>query len=133
MKRKGVSPVIATVLLIAIVIALALIIFLWFRGFIQEAVTKNGENVALVCNDVNLEISYSSGTIYFENNGNVPIYDFSLKILRQGSYETKSLRSLGVGWSSNGLSAGASDSIEIGDVINDANNLIAIPVLLGET
>jgi len=39
-KKKGVSPVIATVLLIAMVVVIALIIFLWFRGLTKEAITK---------------------------------------------------------------------------------------------
>ena len=61
MNKKGVSPVIATVLLIGIVIALGLVVFFWFRSFTQEAVTKfGGENIQLVCNNVQFEGSYSS-------------------------------------------------------------------------
>ena len=43
-RKKGLSPVIATVLLIGIVIALALIIFLWFRGTMKPAITKFDKN-----------------------------------------------------------------------------------------
>ena len=39
MNKKGVSPVIATVLLIAIVIVIGLIIFLWFRSLTKDALT----------------------------------------------------------------------------------------------
>ena len=36
LNKKGVSPVIATVLLVAMVIVLALIVFLWFRSLSKE-------------------------------------------------------------------------------------------------
>jgi len=38
--KKAVSPVVATVLLILIVVILAVIVFLWARGFIGESLTK---------------------------------------------------------------------------------------------
>ena len=48
MKKRGVSPVIATILLIGIVIVIALIVFLWLRGMQQEAITKfEGMNVEI--------------------------------------------------------------------------------------
>jgi len=44
--KKGLSPVIATMLLIAIVVVIGLIIFLWFRGMTEEAITKfDGTNI----------------------------------------------------------------------------------------
>ena len=39
-EKKGVSPIISTVLLIVIVIILAIIILLWSRGFVKEIITK---------------------------------------------------------------------------------------------
>ena len=95
MNKKGVSPVIATVLLIGIVIALGLVVFFWFRSFTQEAVTKfGGENIQLVCNNVQFEGSYSStsttsGTLAISNTGNVPIYNFNVQINGAGGDKTK--------------------------------------------
>jgi flagellin-like protein len=43
--KMGVSPVIATVLLVAMTVVIALIVFLWFRQIGKEVVTKFGENV----------------------------------------------------------------------------------------
>lgn len=61
MKKKGVSPVIATVLLIGIVIALSLIVFIWMSTFIGETITKfDGENVELVCDKVEIDADRKS-------------------------------------------------------------------------
>ena len=58
--KMGLSPVVATVLLIAMVIIIGIIIFLWFRGFTHESITKFGvRNVELVCGDVNFQATYS--------------------------------------------------------------------------
>ena len=56
MKKRGLSPVVATVLLIAIVIIIGLIVFLWFRGMTEETITKFGtENIRFACDDVYFE------------------------------------------------------------------------------
>ena len=44
-KKRGLSPVIASVLLILLVLVLASIIFLWARGFIGEQIEKFGEPI----------------------------------------------------------------------------------------
>ncbi|MEX2017326.1 MAG: archaellin/type IV pilin N-terminal domain-containing protein, partial [Candidatus Pacearchaeota archaeon] len=85
--RKGVSPVIATVLLVTMVVVIALIIFLWFRNINEEAVTKfEGTNVKVVCRDVEFESSYSAGTVYVLNSGSVPMYSMKMRIYEGGSY-----------------------------------------------
>ena len=45
--KRGLSPVIASVLLIALVLVLASIIFMWARGFISEQIEKFGNPVEL--------------------------------------------------------------------------------------
>ncbi len=41
-KKKGISPLVATVLLIGFVIAIALLVFLWGKGYIEELAEKRG-------------------------------------------------------------------------------------------
>ena len=57
--KKGVSPVVSTVLLIMIVIILAIIILIWSQGFIKEAITKqvSGETKSIdqYCSDVQMK------------------------------------------------------------------------------
>src|SRR3989344_838916 len=92
-KKEGVSPVIATVLLVTMVVVIALIIFLWFRGINKEAITKfDGTNVEIICSDVRFDASYSSGVLYVINNGNVPMYSMKMKISDAGSFSTTDLQ-----------------------------------------
>src|SRR3989338_10710768 len=93
MKKRGISPVIATLLLIALVIIIALIVFQWMKGFTKEAVTKfDGTNIDLVCNDVQFDASYSAGTLTISNSGNVPIYNFDIKAEYPGGHDTIDLK-----------------------------------------
>jgi len=128
--KRGISPVIATVLLIAMVVVIALIIFLWFRQMTQEAITKfDGENVELVCGKVEFDASYSLGTLYVTNNANVPIY--RMKIKKGGASRSTTTIETSDGWPGNGLNQGGafSGAIDVGG----ASEITLIPVLLGES
>lgn len=130
--KKGISPVIATSLLVAMVVVIGLIIFLWFRGFTEEAVTKfGGTNVKLVCRDVQFESSYSGGQISIVNIGNVPIYSFQLKIEKPGSHSTEDIKEI-TDWPIEGLNQGGSFSGSIENSIGIGTEEIkVIPVLRG--
>jgi hypothetical protein len=131
--KSGLSPVITSVLLIALVVVIISVIFLWFRGMVEEGVVKFEKNIQLVCDDVNFEATYSSGTLNIVNNGNVPIFKINLKIYNGGNYQTKSLESLdgGNAWPSTGLGQGATFSGNIGADIGSADKMVVLPILLG--
>ncbi|MDP3991954.1 MAG: hypothetical protein Q8P79_00395 [Nanoarchaeota archaeon] len=131
-EKRGVSPVIATTLLIAMVVVTGLIIFLWFRGFTQEAVTKfGGTNIELVCGDVRFDSSYLGGQISLLNEGNVPIYSFKLKVESPGSHTTFDIVDA-VSWPETGLNQGGTFSGDIsGSVGTNAEKITVIPVLRG--
>jgi flagellin-like protein len=132
--KKGVSPVIATVLLIGIVIALGVIVFFWFSGFTQEAITKfNGENIQMVCNDVQFEASYSSGgDLAISNTGNVPIYSFNLQVNgASGSFTSDDIKNVINGWPTSGLKEGDVFSGNILSRVSGASNVILTPILRG--
>ena len=123
--KKGVSPVVATIALIAIVVILALIIFLWARGFIKESILKKGENVALVCDKLEIEAVYISdtGQLQITNIGNVPIYRFNVRTSKGGSINNiERAESLPAGASTPiiQLDSGGYDEIKI------------IPIILGQ-
>lgn len=130
MKKEGLSPVIATVLLIAMVVVIGLIVFLWFRGIVQEEGTKFGQNVKLVCDDVSFEASYSEGTLNIINIGNVAIYEMNLRIESEGSHETQTLVQ---NWPALGLNQGESYSGDISGYVTGANKVVLIPVLMGSS
>ena len=133
--RKGLSPVITTVLLIALVIVIISIVFLWFRGMVEEGVTKFGKNMKLVCDDVEFEASYSSGTLSIVNTGNVPIFRMNLKMAQGGSYQTKEITEFNASaeWIDTGLNQGGSFSASgIGDeFVSGTNKIIVLPILIG--
>lgn len=133
--KKGISPVIATVLLIAMVIVIALIIFLWFKGITEETITKFGQkNIKLVCRDVKFDASYSGGVLSISNTGTVPLYSMKLKISSGGSYITKDLKEeLPSDWPELGLNQGASFSADISNIekVQTADEITLIPVLVG--
>ncbi|MDD5699843.1 MAG: hypothetical protein PHH00_01460 [Candidatus Nanoarchaeia archaeon] len=132
--KKGVSPVIATVLLIGLVVTLGVVVFLWFRSFTQEAVTKfGGENIELVCGDVQFEAGYSSGgDLAISNIGNVPIYSFNVQINSEGgAYTTKEMNDLVSNWPKVGLRQGGIFSSNVAAQVAGANQLVLIPVLRG--
>ena len=132
-KKEGLSPIITTVLLIALTIAITAIVFLWFRGMVEEGVTKFGKNIKLVCDDVKFDVSYSSGTLNIVNNGNVPIFKVNIKIARDGNYQTKDIKELsgGTSWPDTGLAQGGTFSGDIGSDIVNADSVSVLPVLIG--
>ncbi len=128
-QKKGLSPVVATVLLIAIVIVIGLIVFLWFRGISEEAITKfDGTNVKLVCEDVSFDASYTGGYVFISNTGNVPIFQIKAQRSSAGSHSTEMV-GLDGNWSELGLNQGGTYSGELAQ----ADTILLIPVLLGRT
>jgi len=132
-QKKGISPVIATVLLVAMVIVIALIIFLWFRSLSEEAITKfGGTNIKLVCKDVSFSSGYVGGSLSISNFGNVPIYGMQVKISSQGSHETQELSSLSSNWPASGLrQGGVFSSEDLSSALSGATQVKLIPILAG--
>ena len=134
-QKRGVSPVVATVLLVVMVIVLALIIFLWFRGLTKESITKfGGTNIELVCDDVSFSADYSFGTLTISNVGNVPIFGMNVKIVRSGSHETKEIKDLSTLWPATGLKQGGIFSSEdLSLQFSGATEIVLIPILVGSS
>jgi flagellin-like protein len=133
--KKGLSPVIATVLLIAIVVVIALILFLWFRGMVKESITKfGGENIQLVCDRVQFDADYTNGMFYISNTGNVPIYSLSLEVSEdKGAYESNSIRDItNPAWPNLGLNQGQSYSGGI-TLTGSITKIKIIPILMGSS
>lgn len=136
---KGLSPIIATVLLITLVIVIALIVFLWIRGMTQEAITKFGnQNIQLVCNQVSFEASYTPTTgLYIRNPGTVPIFGMDVQTIADGSHKTLDLRDKTVtaNWPEVGLNQGGifSDENFANQLGSGVTEIILVPVLIGES
>ena len=133
-KKRGLSPVVTTVLLIALVIVIIMIIFFWFRGMVEEGVVKFGENIQLVCDDVEFETEYSNGELSIVNTGNVPIFNMNVKIGGGGNYQTMEIAELaGENWPENGLNQGASFSADISSDVAGSDKIVLYPILMGSS
>lgn len=131
LNKKGVSPVIATILLVGIVMIMGLIIFVWLRGLAGETVTKFDKNAELVCEEIQFEASYSTGELSISNIGNIPIFQMKIKISNKGNFETSNLNTLTEIWPEVGLNQGKifSDTISF----TGAEKIVLIPVILGSS
>jgi len=133
-RKRGVSPVIATVLLIALVIIIALIIFLFMKGIGEETLTKFGsENVKLACTKVDFDASYSDDSLVVSNLGEVPIFSMRIRLDQEGgNYEIKDLGKDYGGWPPSGLAQGGVASISL-PLIGGIEKITLTPVLIGKT
>lgn len=121
--KRGLSPVIATVLLVALVLVLAVIVFLWARSSISEQVEKFGQPIERNCEDVDFTAVYSTGLLDVANNGNVPIHEFEVKQFSGGNSEIDRLEEP--------LNEGKVKSISFSPNVG-VDKIIVYPVLLGK-
>ena len=130
--KKGLSPIIATVLLISLALVLALIIFIWARSAIKEKVTKFGETIESACKDVSFNAELEQlGRVNVNNLGNVPLYGIEVRKRGVGI-----IKNIGAGYFDykKGLPKGAGKSVDI-NLGNPSigEEFIIVPILLGET
>ncbi len=121
--KRGLSPVIATVLLVALVLVLAVIVFLWARSSITEQIEKFGKPVERNCEDVDFTAVYSIGLLDVANNGNIPIHEFEVKQFKDGDSEIERLEKP--------LNEGRVKSISFSPN-SGVDKVIVYPVLLGK-
>jgi len=90
--KKGLSPIVATSILIVIVIILAIIILLWARGFIKEAVIKeiagSSKRAEEFCREIGMRGFVNEDNSFgFENTGTIPIFAYRINLEKSGSSE----------------------------------------------
>jgi len=98
--KRGISPVIATVLLVGLAVIIAFVIFLWAKSTLAEQYLKFSEPVDRACELVNFDSEIfmdgtgSDATAKFSvvNKGNIPLYGF--KMYDKGSGSLKEIREL---------------------------------------
>ncbi len=83
--KKGLSPVIASVLMIMLVLFIASFVFSWARGFVMDEDRGNGLSADALCNSVDFDVGVIGidGDDYsFEavNRGNVNISALKFKV-----------------------------------------------------
>lgn len=87
-KRRGLSPIVASVLLILMVVVLISMIFLWGRTFLEEQTGDSERPVGELCSSVNFNVMLDgSNVLEIINLGNVNISALELKMYSTGNSE----------------------------------------------
>jgi flagellin-like protein len=130
--KRGVSPLVATIILISMVLIISAIIFAWARSMVREDATKFNRNIRLVCEDVSFRATYSGGTLNVINEGNVPVYRIKVKKEEGANYVTEDITTMSARWPESGLNPGGAFSDNIASTIGTADRITIIPVLVGD-
>ncbi|MEI6849634.1 MAG: archaellin/type IV pilin N-terminal domain-containing protein [archaeon] len=136
--KKGLSPVIATTLLILIAVIIALIIFLWVKAFIGEKIQKDlgagPEAIENFCGadqlvfSANAILSGSDLKIELQNSGNIPIQ--GIQVARKGLASVKIIGN--ASFSGGPLTSGDDSSLTVpANGIAKGNSVRVVAVLLG--
>jgi flagellin-like protein len=131
--KKGLSPVVATVMLVVLAVIVAIIIFLWARSLIGEVPTKFDRPIDEACDTivVRAEAFQEDGEVYVVNEGNVPIYGFQVN--KKGAGEISQTEEKFRGTLSPGETLSENEGIPFpsGTITDDV--LVLVPIILGET
>lgn len=121
-QKRGISPVIATVLLIVIAIALFIVIFFWIKNMQQESVMKFGSDIKQSCLKINFEAIYQSenSILQLQNTGSVSIWKAEIFKKQAGSL----VKISGI---QGPISQGESSNIQI----DGCEQVKIVPILLG--
>ncbi len=123
---RGLSPVIASVLMILLVLVLAALIFLWARGFISEQIEKFGKPIGELCGSVDFEVQRIGSDLEVINRGDVDIRHLDIKMFRGGDSEVEKFN----------FQIDAGESVRKSAVLTMKNNelpdeIIIYPALVG--
>jgi len=125
MGKRGLSPVIATVLLISIALILALIIFLWAKNFVSEKVQKFEAPVENSCGEISFDADAHDGRIDVVNRGNVPLYALDVRRISAGTIGVLQFTESTIG-------QGETASVVIDSPPESGAELLIVPIILGE-
>ena len=85
--KRGISPVVATVLMVLLVVFLAGMVFLWARGFVSEQIEKFGVSVEQQCANIEFSATKDVNSLEIVNRGNIDIFHFDIKLVKGGNSE----------------------------------------------
>jgi len=131
-EKKALSPAIATLLIIALVVVLIAIILLWARTWLGERLQKFNNPIENSCSQAIYEMNSlpdsGSVSITITNTGNVPIYSFELRGIYTDTEKVKTYQ----------LNLGKTDSgridLDFGSDFSESSapdRLVIYPVLAG--
>lgn len=97
-KKRGISPLVATILLVGFVIALIVIIILWSRAYMEELIQKRGAiaEIEAKCPNVGFTVLDASKSgdyinLVIQNNKDVEIGKFLFRVKGDKGYDIHSI------------------------------------------
>jgi flagellin-like protein len=129
MQKKGLSPVITTILLVLLAIVLAAIIFLWAKGFVKETPLKfdpslnEDRPIEELCAKVDIQAVIVDNSIVINNLGSVPINKVQIRVYSGGSSNSEEF-SVDI---NSGLSRTITSTLTL-----TGNKVEIVPILLGK-
>jgi flagellin-like protein len=125
-EKRGISPVIATVFMILLVVSLSALVFIWARGFVEERENEGGLTVDELCEAVNFDIDNVSGNSNFEiiNRGDINISSLQFRVYYGGDSSV-------LNWSSSVVSGEARGATIDLSSFSGISSVEVIPVLDG--
>lgn len=130
--KKAISPIIGAILLVVLVVVMGSIVFLWGRGFLNEArgPSKFGEPVERACERIKFEAGIfqenQEYVIEINNQGDVEIYGFKLLIYGQGKVDVLEILD-------ENILAGESRTLSQKIDVNSEDEITLVPLILAET
>lgn len=130
--KKGISPMIATILLIGFVIAIILLVLLWGKNYIEELAEKRGllAEKQQECTKIDLEVPKAcwrgtTAEVVIKNKANVPIHKF---VFRAVGAVGEPVEKYGTQWKLGGLETKSYD-LEFSSDVGVISNIDIIPHL----
>ena len=131
-RSKGISPLIATVILVGVAIVLFGVVFFWLRGLVSEQVMKFDKPIEQQCDNIVLSAKAEGNKVYISNQGNIPIVGINVKIKTDGKTITRSVKKPVSGV----IGPGKADVIDVSDEGFDfagAQERTITPLIQGKT
>lgn len=141
-KKEGVSPIIATMILISLVVTLSLVIWIFLQGFLAELYLKQQIPVQTICIDkVKIsayrgDLTTSPPDIVIINEGQVDLAGFQLEISKLGEKKRVFYNcSMGIGKTSfdSDPTTGCLSTFQtdFSDLVSGCEEVKIIPVIIG--
>lgn len=132
MNNRGLSPVIATVLLIALAVILASLVFLWANSLLKERAQKFGEPAENSCGDIRFEAEIVSEngmySLFVVNQADIPLYSMEIKKKSTATIEKVEV----LNPDGQNIRVGETAEISLSDTeINSGDEIIVTPIILG--
>lgn len=128
MNKRGLSPVIATVLLIALAVVLATLVFLWANSLLKERAQKFGEPAENSCKEIRFDAEIVEDNLYIVNQADIPLY--SVEIMRKKTARIEKVEILDP--AGQNIRVGETATISVSDAgFSNGEEVIVTPIILG--